>query len=183
MSIYVTYPKELEKEVMIVMAKYPELQQTFIHFKWGKIAAKSFMLAQPQVASLLRHRSKREYQIIMKERFFTHNKMMENGRVPSEVIVGWLAHELGHILDYKDRSSWNLAWFGVKYYFLTSFLKKAEITADHNAVKHGFIDEIVVSKEFGRNPKYFPKDYIAKLNRLYPSVKTVKEWAKNLIGG
>ncbi len=116
----------------------------------------------------------------MKQKFFTENTKIEGGRVPANVIVGWLAHELGHILDYKQRSSWNLIWFGAKYYFSEPFLKQAEITADRNAIEHGFVDEIVVSKQFARNPRYFPTDYIQKLNQLYPSVRLIKKWAVDL---
>jgi hypothetical protein len=67
------------------------------------------------------------------------------------------------------------------YYFSTSFLKKAEITADKNAAEHGLIAELVVSKEFGRDPKYFSMSYVNKLNGLYPSVEDVKEWAAAVI--
>jgi hypothetical protein len=49
------------------------------------------------------------------------NPKFPGGRVPYNVIVGWLAHELGHVLDYKDRSSINLMWFGVMYYFSHDF--------------------------------------------------------------
>lgn len=66
------------------------------------------------------------------------------------------------------------------YYFSTSFLKKAEITADKNAVKQGLIKQLVVSKEFGRDPKYFPMSYVKKLKDLYPKVALVKEWDKEL---
>jgi len=71
-----------------------------------------------------------------------------------------------------------LMWFGVMYYFSHDFLRKAEITADKNAVERGFIDSIVESKRFDRNPKYFPQSYINKLNTLYPSVFQVMEWAE-----
>lgn len=106
--------------------------------------------------------------------------MFKNGRILSEVIVGWLGHELGHVLDYKNRNSINLMYFGFMYYFSKRFLMKAEITADRNAVEHGLINELVVSKKFGRNPKYFQRRYIDKLNALYPSVETVLSWADEL---
>ncbi|MBO6515940.1 MAG: hypothetical protein JJ975_05250 [Bacteroidia bacterium] len=180
MSVKHQYPPEIAKEASAALKGYPELHDVFIEFKWGAIASKSFMLAQPVPSSLLLPRAKRRYQIIMKQRFFVNNPNMKDGRVPHEVIVGWLAHELGHVLDYKDRSSWNLMWFGVKYYFFSNFLRKAEITADRNAVERGYIHEIVESKEFGRNPLYFPSDYIKKLNKFYPSVATVRKWVLDL---
>ncbi len=138
------------------------------------------MLAQPKPYSLLLRRNKREYQILINRRFFLFNKQFTNGRIPFDILTGWLGHELGHIMDYKDRNSINLIWFGIRYHFFNSFLKKAEVTADFNAVKAGMIDYLVVSKEFGRNPKYFPPSYIAKLIRLYPSVSLVKQWARKI---
>jgi len=171
------YPSKIKNEVEEALAYYPELKDTPIHFRWGVFTQHSFMLAQPKIPSLLHKKENRAYQIIMRKDFFLKNSQFANGRIPSDVIIGWLGHELGHVMDYKDRNSLNLAWFGIMYYFSKSFLKKAEITADKNAVEHGLIKELVVSKEFGRDPKYFPMSYVNKLNGLYPSVADVKEWA------
>lgn len=175
-----TYPEELKEEISKALSHYPELKNVTIHFRYNDFSAKSYMLAQPVVKTLLRSKEKREYQILMRKDFWVENEQFENGRIPSVVMVGWLGHELGHIMDYKDRSSLNLAFFGFKYQFFNSFLKKAEITADYNAVKAGLAQELVISKEFGRNPKYFPADYIAKLQDLYPTVNLVKQWANEL---
>lgn len=172
------YPSEIKNEVEKALSYYPELADTKIHFRWGVFTQHSFMLAQPKIPTLLRPKEKRAYQIIMRKKFFLKNRQFANGRIPSEVMVGWLGHELGHVLDYKDRNSLNLIWFGIMYYCSKSFLIKAEITADKNASRHGLIDELVVSKEFGRDPKYFPMSYVNKLNGLYPSVEDVKEWAR-----
>jgi hypothetical protein len=171
------YPSDIKNEVEKALTYYPDLVDVKIHFRWGVFTQHSFMLAQPKIPTLLRKKEKRAYQIIMRKNFFVKNRQFANGRIPSDVMVGWLGHELGHVLDYKDRNSLNMIWFGILYYFSTSFLKKAEITADKNAAEHGLIDELVVSKEFGRNPKYFPMSYVNKLKGLYPSVEDVKEWA------
>lgn len=175
------YPSKIKSEVEKALAYYPDLEEVAIEFRWGVFTQHSFMLAQPKVPTLLRNKTQREYQIIMRKKFFLKNKRVPNGRIPSEVIVGWLGHELGHILDYKDRSSWNLIRFGILYYFSKDFLKKAEITADLNAVEHGLIKALVKSKEFGRDPKFFPWRYINKLKSLYPSVTTVKNWADTAV--
>ncbi|MDA8886071.1 hypothetical protein OAD66_04860 [Bacteroidia bacterium] len=114
----------------------------------------------------------------MRKKFFLKNRHFANGRIPSDVMIGWLGHELGHVLDYKERSYWNLMWFGILYYFSKSFFIKAEITADKNAAELCLIRELVVSKDFGRDPKYFPMSYANKLNGLYPRVAEVKEWAR-----
>ncbi|MFT5723674.1 MAG: hypothetical protein ACI9JN_000791 [Bacteroidia bacterium] len=174
------YPGRLKSEVEKALLYYPDLEHIAIEFRWGVFTQHSFMLAQPKPLTLLRNRNKREYQIIMRKKFFLKNNRVPNSRIPSDVLVGWLGHELGHVADYKDRSSWNLAWFGICYYFSKTFLKKAEISADLNAVKHGLIKELVVSKEFGRNPAYFPWSYIKKLQKFYPSIEDVLKWDKEL---
>ncbi|MFT5513179.1 MAG: hypothetical protein ACI8SE_001580 [Bacteroidia bacterium] len=174
------YPGKLKAEVENALSDYPDLADVEIEFRWGVFTQHSFMLAQPKVITLLRHKSKREYLIIMRKKIFLKNKRVPNGRIPSEVLVGWLGHELGHIVDYIDRSSLNLAWFGILYYFSKPFLRKAEITADYNAVKHGLVKELLVSKEFGRNPMFFPWKYINKLNTLYPSIETVLSWNEKM---
>jgi hypothetical protein len=92
-------------------------------------------------------------------------------------MIGWLGYEFGQVLDYKGRSSRNLIWFGILYYFSTSFLKRAEITADKNAAELGLIDELMVSKESGRDSRYFPMCYVNKLNVFYPSIQDVRRWA------
>ncbi len=171
---------ELIKEATKALSHYPELEKVSIEFKFNKINVLSYMLAQPKIKSLWKKKAKREYQILIRRKFFVENPKFENGRIPHDVLVGWLGHELGHIMDYKDRNSLNLIWFGIRYHFFPFFLMKAEITADYNAVKAGLIDELVVSKEFGRNPEFFSQTYIDKLNQLYPSVETVKRWAREL---
>lgn len=173
------YPREIKSEVETALSYYPDLDSTKIHFRWGKFTQHSFMLAQPKFETLLNKKNKRAYQIIMRKSFFLQNNKFPNGRVPSDVMIGWLGHELGHIADYKDRSGLNLIWFGIMYYFSTSFLKKAEITADRNTVDRGLVRELIISKEFGRNLKYFPKRYVDKLNGLYPSIELVESWVTN----
>lgn len=174
------YPSKLKSEVEKALSYYPELDDVAIEFRWGVFTQHSFMLAQPKVSTMLRNKKHRKYQIIMRKKFFLKNKRVPNRRIPSEVIIGWLGHELGHIVDYKPRSNWNLMWFGIRYYLSKEFLIKAEITADLNAVKHGLINELIVSKEFGRNPMFFPWNYINKLNKLYPSIASVQSWNDNL---
>lgn len=167
---------ELEEEIKIAASHYPDLAGYKIIFDYKKIGRQSFMLAQPRLRSLIFPKRKRQFEIHINDTYFTQNPHFDDGRVPSEVLIGWLGHELGHVQDYIRRSSVNLMWFGFMYYFYPRFIMKAEIFADRNAVKAGLIDYLVTSKEFGRNTKYFPQDYIDKLNKLYPSVQDVKDW-------
>ena len=168
--------KALEKEIIKALSYYPHLEDYVIVFRFRIIESKSYMLAQPRMRSMILPRRWRQFEIIISKNYFTKNPKFEDGRVPSDIVVGWIGHELGHVTDYLDRSSVNLALFGIKYYYQQAFIKKAEISADTFAVHAGLIDYLVVSKKFGRDPKYFSQDYINKLNQLYPSVEDVLEW-------
>ncbi|MBD3637633.1 MAG: hypothetical protein HUJ25_09790 [Crocinitomicaceae bacterium] len=170
--------KELEYEIKEALKFYPHLEQYGIIFRFRIIERKSFMLAQPRLRTMILPRRWRQFEVIISKTYFTKNKHFENGRVPSDIVIGWIGHELGHITDYMDRSSVNLALFGFKYYYYKWFIKQAEITADTFAVHAGLTDYLVVSKRFGRDPKFFPQDYIDKLNSLYPSVEDVLKWDK-----
>jgi hypothetical protein len=170
------FSKALEEEIKEALSFYPNLQDYGISFRFKIIETKSFMLAQPKKRTMLFPRKWRRYKIIISKNYFTKNKEFEDGRVPFDIVVGWIGHELGHVTDYVDRSSINMAAFGYKYYYKKAFVRIAEIAADTNAVHAGLIDYLVVSKRFGRNPDYFAQDYIDKLNDLYPSVEDVIEW-------
>jgi hypothetical protein len=168
--------KELEFEIKEAAKHYPELADYVILFRYSSINRQSFMLAQPRLRSLIYPKRKRQFEILINKTKFTKNPQFENGRPPSDVIIGWIGHELGHVRDYINRNSINLIWFGILYTTNTKFLKKAEITADKNTVYADMVDYLVISKKFGRNPKYFEQSYIDKLNALYPSVEDVLEW-------
>lgn len=168
--------KSLEKEIIKALSYYPHLEEYGLLFRFRIIESKSFMLAQPRLRTMILPRGWRQYEIIISKNYFTKNPKFEDGRVPFDIVVGWIGHELGHVTDYLPMSSVSLALFGIRYYYSLDFIKKAEIAADTFAVKAGLIDYLVVSKEFGRNPAYFAQDYIDKLNSLYPSVADVKEW-------
>lgn len=170
--------KELEHEIHEAALHYPELANYVILFRYSPINRQSFMLAQPRLRSLIYPKKYRQFEILINKTKFTKNPQFEDGRPPSDVIIGWIGHELGHIQDYIGRNSINLIWFGILYTLSKKFLKQAEITADKNAVKAGMTDYLLISKKFGRNPKYFEQSYIDKLNELYPPIEDVIQWDK-----
>lgn len=172
------YPKILEAEVKKALSHYPELDHLEIHFRFKHIRRESFMLAQPYAKSLFKRGKDRTYQIIINEAFFTRNAAYNDGKIPFNVIVGWLGHELGHIKDYTTRSGFNLFSFGIRYLTQKDFIRKAEIAADKYCVDAGLGDELLESKTFSRNPDLFTKTYIKKLQGLYPSVQQVKTWVQ-----
>lgn len=173
-------PEKLKKEIEFSLSFFPELKDYTIYFVSNSIRSRSFMLAQPKISTLLRNKTKREYVIKMKPDFFDNNPKFEDGKLPFNVFVGWMVHELGHILDYLPRNSINLMWFGIMYYFNKNFIRRAESTADKNAVERGLANYLLITKNFVRDSEYFSQEYINKLDSYYQSPKQIKEMVSKL---
>jgi len=106
-------PSEIQLEAEKALSHFPGFKEVPITFN----EVQSHMLAQPVFKTLLKHKTKREYQILIRRKFFVNNKQFDDNRIPFDILVSWLAHELRHIADYKNRSSLNLILFGIRYFF------------------------------------------------------------------
>lgn len=167
------FPDSIQEEVGIALSHYPQLRDTPITFKFKRNIRKSVMLAQPEFLSLFRPRKKRTYKVLINREVHISDKAFQTGDIPKDVLIGWLGHELGHIMDYKDRSSLNLLWFGLRYKFSGDYLKIAERTADAYAVSNGMEDYILRTKEFILNHADIGEPYKKRIRKYYLSPKEI----------
>ncbi len=166
-------PDSIQEEARIALSHYPELAETPITFKFKKKIKKSTMQAQPLFGSLFRTRKKREYVVLISEKIKISGKEYLTKDVPKNIMIGWLGHELGHIMDYQNRSSLNLIWFGAKYTFSGSYLKEAERAADTYAVSHGMGSYIVETKNFILDNAEIQEKYKARIRKFYLSPEEI----------
>jgi len=131
------------------------------------------MQAQPLFGSLFTTRKKRKYVVLISEKIKISGKEHLTKDVPKNIMVGWLGHELGHIMDYQNRSSLNLVWFGFKYTFSGSYLKEAERAADTYAVSHGMASYIVDTKNFILDNAEIQEKYKARIRKFYLSPEEI----------
>ncbi|WP_155837778.1 hypothetical protein ACSTS3_13955 [Aquimarina muelleri] len=162
-------PEEILEEARTALSHYPELKEVSIEFKFKSSLSKSFMKAQPKIPTLFASKSKRGYVILMSRVFKVENIQLHIKDIPKEVLIGWLGHELGHIMDYQNRSSANLVLFGIKYFFSQGYIRKAERIADTYAVTHNMKDYILATKEFILSKGDLPEIYKSRIRRLYLS--------------
>jgi hypothetical protein len=101
-------------------------------------------------------------------------------QIPDDVMIGWIGHELGHILDYESRSNAGMVSFGYRYYFSSEYVKSAEIAADTYAVNHGLGNYIISTKRFILDHAELPKAYKDKIARLYLSPDVIVEQIRKL---
>ncbi|WP_166435202.1 hypothetical protein [Christiangramia sabulilitoris] len=166
-------PDVIWREAYVALSHYPELRDTPIEFKFKKKIKKSFMQAQPKLGGLLKNRKNRSYVIYMNEKFKIEDEVFDVTAVPSEVLIGWLGHELGHIMDYRDRSALEMVWFGVRYLTSDNYIREAERVADTYAVNHGLGQEIIATKNFIINHSRLSDTYKNRIQDLYLSPEEI----------
>lgn len=176
-------PKAIEKEAKIALSYYPELQKLPIEFKFKDTIKKSTMQAQPKFRSLFKPKDQRGYVILMNEKIKIGDKEIATRDLPSDVLIGWFGHELGHIKDYQHRSSLNLLFFGIRYLLSSNYIKGAERRADSIAVAKGMGPYILKTKAFILENADLPDTYKKRVLEFYPSPEEIMHMIDELETG
>jgi len=162
-------PKNIEKEAITALSHYPELNDTEIIFQFKDTIKKSTMQAQPKFSSFLKSKNNRSYIILISRNIQIDQKEFTINDIPSDVIVGWLGHELGHVMDYRDRSAVGMLIFGAKYLFSSHHIKEVERAADTFAIQHGMGDYILMTKNFILENASISERYKDRIRNFYMS--------------
>lgn len=170
-----TIPESIRDEIQTALSFYPELKETSINFEFKKKIKKSTMQAQPSFGSFFKRKGKRSYNIYISETVNISGEVFYTKNMPKDVLIGWIGHELGHVMDYRNRSNLNLIWFGLKYVLSDSHIAEAERAADTYAVKSGMEKYILITKDFILNQANIDKEYIARIKRYYLSPEEIME--------
>ena len=168
-------PESLEKEVMEALTFYPELYDTAIEFKFKNNIKKSTMQAQPRFASFFKKKENREYLIFISRKIQIEGEVFTMDDIPSDVKVGWLGHELGHVMDYSHRTNVGMLILGIKYLFSAAHIKEVERAADTYAIAQGMGDYILKTKNFILENANLSERYKERIRRLYISPEEVME--------
>lgn len=171
-------PKVLENEILQALSFYPELKETAIYFVFKQNIRGSVMQAQPKISTMFG--ADRAYNINISALFKLTHTAIPIHQIPSDVIVGWIGHELGHVLDYENRSISGMVRFGLGYLFSARFVKEAERVADTYAVSHGLGKYILKTKHFILDHASLSEKYKQKIARLYLSPDDIVEQVKKL---
>jgi uncharacterized protein (DUF1330 family) len=168
-------PVSILLEAEKAMSFYPALANTIIEFKFNDIIRKTFMQAQPTYNSIFKSRNNREYVISISKEFKVENKIFTIHEIPSDVLTGWLGHELGHVMDYRSRSTLGMLHFGFKYLYSHAHIQEVEHAADDYAVIHGMGSYILKTKEFILNHTSLSEKYKQHMRKFYLSPEDILE--------
>ena len=175
-------PQVIKTQTLVALSHYPELKETDIRFVFRRNLKGSVMAARPVVGSLFRNRDKRVYRIIINSVFKLKHSLEPIHQIPDSVMIGWIGHELGHIMDYEERNTWRVAGFGISYWLSKKYIRKAERVADTFAVNRGMGSYLVATKEFILGHSELPQPYKDRIARLYLSPDDIWELVSELEG-
>jgi len=133
----------------------------------------STMQAQPMIGIGNLFSGKKRYKVQLAETVRDAEDLIV-AEVPRDVLKGWFAHELGHIVDYEIRSNMSMIGYGLKYKFSDKFKKACEHQADSIAIEHGFHEEIIATKKFLLQNELVPQAYKDKLRKYYMPISGVE---------
>ena len=170
-----TIPKEIQDKVYEALKFFPSLAKTPIEFKFKKNIKKSTMQAQPKFSTIFRGKRSRCYMIFISEKFKISGAELSTRDIPHDVFVGWIGHELGHVMDYENMNNLQLVWFGFKYILLENHIIHAERKADHYAVKQGMEAYILKTKNFILNHADITETYKKRIKRYYLSPEEIMQ--------
>jgi hypothetical protein len=166
-------PESILKEAEKALSFYPLLKETHIEFRFHNTLRKNFMQAQPTYSSIFKYRINRSYIILISKRFQVENEIFTIDEIPSDVLIGWLGHELGHVMDYRARSGVGMIFFGLKYLCSHAHIQEAERAADDYAVRHGMGAYLLKTKNFILNHTSLSEKYKRHMRKFYLSTEEI----------
>jgi len=166
-------PNNIKDKVLLALSYYPKLNDVYIEFKIKKNIKKSTMQARPTFESFFKKKTDRKYVILISKNFKISGREFSTLNIPDEVFVGWIGHELGHIMDYQGRNRWNLISFGFQYLFSENYIIEAERAADGFAVQHKMEKYILRTKNFILNHADITETYKNRMKKYYLSPEEI----------
>lgn len=128
------------------------------------------MQAQPVIDLSQVFGTKRGYRLDVAE------KVLDSGELnvadlPEEVLKGWFAHELGHMVDYENHSNFGMIAYGIKYSLSDEYKRDREHEADSISIQHGFKKEIIATKKHLLENNFISPKYQDQLKKFYMSIR------------
>lgn len=164
-------PSEIKAVVLISLSFYPELLETNIIFEYKPI--KQTMNARPFVSNIFKTKKNRQYQIIINNNKGNH-KGLPVETLSFNIIVGWLAHELAHIVAYEKMTNMQIISFAIKYGLSNKYNRLVERNTDLLTIKHGLAYPLYDGVEYLLNDNTISEDYKNKIRENYLSLDEIK---------
>jgi hypothetical protein len=157
-------PEGYELQALLALSHYPELMDVKIEFIFK--ASDRPLYTQPTKPSLVKSGPERTYNMVISKKAKSTMQPVLLRNLPFDTQVGVLGHELGHVLDFINKNSFEAVGTGVGY-MIGSFKHYLESGVDLISIKHGLAYQILGYAEL-----------VVKLQKEYPEEKYYQEYFK-----
>lgn len=168
-------PKHLEEVFYQTIAFYPELKETYIIVVENKFYGIQHTLrAYPPLLSLFNKAKNRVYPIVINTNkdipisFYDLNKEQQQGI---------FAHEMAHIVEYAQLTSWQLVQFSLRFAFSKTFTENMEKEVDKMAIAKGCGEYLLAQRTFFKQQNSDQK-HTEYVDYLYLSPKQIQQEMK-----
>ncbi|MFT4739149.1 MAG: hypothetical protein ACI8QD_000883 [Cyclobacteriaceae bacterium] len=157
-------PAGFEEAALLALSAYPQLYDVNVNMVLTQKGAP--MESNFELSTLLKHRSKRVYEIRLNDAQESMFEPILLRSLPFDAQVGILAHELGHVAYYDQLSTLQIAKWGLLYLVSMRFRAKHEKSTDMMPVYHGLGSQIYQYAYYVRKDDT-TKDMYAKWGKLF----------------
>ncbi len=127
-------PKEIHSAALLALSYYPELAGHKIEFKFrNKITPLS---TRPRLFSVFVQQEKRTYVITISRKSTRQISPILFANLPFNAQIGVIGHELAHIIEFSQKSSWQLVALFFKN-LKSSNTDQFEFNTDRICIDHG----------------------------------------------
>lgn len=166
-------PEEYELEILIALSYYPELKDVPIVFMPKKI--KTTMATRPRMDGIYYSREKRTYRILINN-FIESKDGINYNDVPFNARIGLIGHELGHVVDFMQKSMLRIISNGVAYVLNSPYRKNFEAKVDQITIEHGLGWQLYAFSYFVFHQTDITDDYLDFKEDNYPAPERYEEW-------
>ena len=128
-----TFHPKIKSAALAALSRYPELRNVRIEFLFRSIKATMETRPKINLKAFTRHRT---YQVFLNNNT-GKRKALDIDSLSEPVKIGWIAHELAHIIDYESRNTLSLMAMGAYYVTVPSFKRNIEQSVDIITIRHG----------------------------------------------
>jgi hypothetical protein len=132
------------------------------------------MVSRPKPGSIFRNNNKREYQVIIRKKG-TSKKGLEWSELSFNSLVGWIGHELAHIINYHHRVFGGILFMGMRYAF-PQFRRRMERFTDQLTIKNDLGYALYEGTEYTLNSSSISESYKRRIKKFYLSPAEIKKY-------
>ena len=162
-------PKKVELAALVALSHYPELSKEKIIFKFERIS--TTMKAQPKWNFLFKKKENRQYIVYLNSKTDKSTGLALED-LSFNALVGWIGHELGHLVDFTQKSNWKVIKTG-SYYFSKKKKANYERSIDLITINHGLGYALYEGMQFVYENENMSDDYRENLMDNYLSLQEI----------